>query len=315
MKASYLVSYGETGSLQYGELPEPVLEKNCALVQVKAMSVNPVDWKTRQGVLKLLLGTRFPMIIGSDFSGIIEEVAPGIESFKPGDRVYGSIPAFARTPGSLAEIALVRAKDLRIIPETVSFEEAASIPVAALTATNGLRRCNVKEGTRLMVNGATGGVGHFAVQAAKAKGAIVTATCSNKNLEIARDLGADEVYDYAKEDIFHAGLRFDAIFDAWGMMDRKKIRHLLIPGGIYASPLLLPWTVVQAAWARIRYGRKMTSSNVRKRSEDFNELETFIHDKKLKPLIDSIYPLENSSEAFDKAEFGGPRGKVIIRLV
>ena len=314
MKASYLVSYGQPGSLQYGELPEPVLQKDSVMVQVKAVSVNPVDWKTRQGALKLLLGSKFPMIIGSDFAGIVKEVAPGVVSYKTGDRVYGAIPAFSKTPGALAEIALVRQKDLRIMPEWLSFEEAASLPVAALTATNGLRRCGVQEGTRLLVNGATGGVGHFAVQAAKAKGAHVTATCSAANIELARELGADEVYSYSGENTLEPGLEFDAILDAWGMMERKKIPRLLRPGGIYASPLLIPWTVVQASWARIRYGRKMTSSNARKRVEDFDELETLIQQKKLKPVIESIYHLENSSEAFDKAEFGKPRGKVIIKV-
>jgi len=314
MKASYLVSYGETGSLQYGELPEPVLQKDSVLVQIKAVSVNPVDWKTRQGALKLLLGSKFPMIIGSDFAGIVKEVAPGVVSYKTGDRVYGAIPAFSKTPGALAEIALVRQKDLRIMPEWLSFEEAASLPVAALTATNGLRRCGVQEGTRLLVNGATGGVGHFAVQAAKAKGANVTSTCSTANMEMARELGADKVYSYSGENALDPGLEFDAILDAWGMMDRKKIPRLLRPGGIYASPLLIPWTVVQAVSSRIRYGRKMTSSNLRKRVEDFDELETLIQQKKLKPVIESVYLLKNSSEAFDKAEFGKPRGKVIIKV-
>ena len=316
MKACYLVSYGEKGSLQYGEWPEPVLKKDHVLVQVKAVSVNPVDWKTRQGALKILLGSKFPMIIGSDFAGIIKEVGPGVDSYKTGDRVYGAIPAFSKTPGALAETALVSQKDLRIMPDWLSFEEAASLPIAALTATNGLRRCGVREGTRLLVNGATGGVGHFAVQAAKAKGAHVTATCSRANFELARDLGADEVYSYSGEDTLDTGpeMEFDAILDAYGKMERKKIRGLLKPGGIYASPLLIPWTVVQATWARIRYGRKMISCNLRKRVEDFQELENFIQQKTLKPLIDSVYPLESSSEAFDKAEFGKPRGKVIIKV-
>jgi NADPH:quinone reductase-like Zn-dependent oxidoreductase len=314
MKACYLVSYGEKGSLQYGDWPEPVLKKDHVLVQVKAVSVNPVDWKTRQGALKILLGSKFPMIIGSDFAGIIKEVGPGVDAYKPGDRVYGAIPAFAKTPGALAEIGIVRQKDLRIMPDWLSFEEAASLPIAALTATNGLRRCGVQEGTRLLVNGATGGVGHFAVQAAKAKGAHVTASCSAANMGLAAELGADEVYTYSGENTLQPGMQFDAIVDAWGMMERNKIRGLLKPGGIYASPLLIPWTVVQAGWAWFRHGRKMTSCNMRKRVEDFEELEAFIEQKVLKPLIDSTYTLEISSEAFDKAEFGKPRGKVIIKV-
>lgn len=314
MKASYLVSYGKAESLKYGEMPEPILKKNSVLVQVKAVSVNPVDWKTRKGDLKLLLGSKFPMIIGSDFSGIVKEVAPGLDSFKTGDRVYGAIPAFSKTAGSLAEIALVHKKDLRIMPGWLTFEEAASLPVAALTATNGLRRCSVQEGSKVLVNGATGGVGHFGVQAAKALGAHVTATSSDNNIELARNLGADEVYNYSDENTLGPGVEFDAILDAWGMMDRKIIRRLLRPGGIYASPLLIPWTIIQATWARTRYGRKITSANMRKRPEDFDELESMMEQNKLKPFIESIYDLEKSSEAFDKAQFGKPRGKVIVKV-
>ncbi len=312
MKAAYLVSYGQPGSLQYGEMPEPVLQKNSLLVQVKAVSVNPVDWKIRQGVLKLIQGSKFPRIIGSDFAGIVKEVAPGIADFKAGDRVYGAIPAFSGKPGALAELANVHQKDARAMPDWLSFEEAASLPIAALTATNGLRRCGVKKGTKLLVNGATGGVGHFGVQAAKAKGAHVTATCSAKNAELARELGADKVFGYSGENTIRKGTRFDAILDAWGMMANKDIHRLLQPDGIYASPLFMPWTIFRAFWVRVRYGRKMTSSNMRKRPGDYDELEALIEQNKLKPVIENKFPLEKSSEAFDKAEFGKPRGKIII---
>ena len=314
MKASYLVSYDQPGSLQYGEMPEPVLKKNSLLVQVKAVSVNPVDWKIRQGVLKLLQGSKFPRIIGSDFAGIVEEVAPGIDGFKAGDRIYGAIPAFSGKPGVLAEIANVNQKNVRAMPDWLSFEEAASLPIAALTALNGLRRCSVLKGTRVLVNGATGGVGHFGVQAAKAIGAHVTATCSAGNTDLAIELGADEVFGYSRDNTISMGIQFDAILDAWGMMEHKEIYRLLKPEGIYASPLYMPWTIFPASWVRIRFGRKMTSSNMRKRPEDYDELEALIEQKKLKPVIESEYPLEKSSEAFDKAEFGKPRGKVIIKV-
>jgi NADPH:quinone reductase-like Zn-dependent oxidoreductase len=314
MKAAYLVSYGQPGSLQYGELPEPLLRNDSLLVRVKAVSVNPVDWKTRQGLLKLIQGSKFPRIIGSDFAGIIDEVAPGIENFKAGDRVYGAIPAFSGKPGALAEIAIVHQRNVRSMPEWLSFEDAASLPIAALTALNGLRRCGVGKGTRLLVNGATGGVGHFGLQAAKAKGAHVTATCSEGNHQLAMELGADEVFAYSGDHRIGSGMHFDAILDAWGMMPDKEIHRLMKPEGIYASPLFMPWTIFRAAWVRIRYGRKMTSSNIRARPEDYDELEALIEQKKLKPVIEDTYPLEKASDAFDKAEFGKPRGKVIIKV-
>lgn len=314
MKASYLASYGQTGSLQYGEIAEPVLQKDSLLVQVKAVSVNPVDWKTRQGVLRLIQGSKFPRIIGSDFAGIVKQVAPGIVDFKVGDRVYGAIPAFSNKPGALAKVANVNHKDARAMPEWLSFEEAASLPIAALTALNGLRRCGVREGTRVLVNGATGGVGHFGVQAAKAKGAYVTATCSAGNADLARELGADEVFGYSGNNTIGNGTQFDAILDAWGMMANEDVYRLLKPDGVYASPLLLPWTIFRTLWVRIRFGRKMTSSNMRTREEDYDELEALIENKKLKFVIENKFPLEKSSEAFDKAEFGKPRGKIIIEV-
>ncbi|MFN2378914.1 MAG: NAD(P)-dependent alcohol dehydrogenase [Bacteroidales bacterium] len=314
MKASYLVSYGQPGSLQFGEMGEPVLQKDSLLVQVKAVSVNPVDWKTRQGVLRLIQGSRFPRIIGSDFAGIVKQVAPGIVDFKAGDRVYGAIPAFSGKPGALAEFANVHYKYARAMPEWLSFEEAASLPIAALTALNGLRRCGVQEGTRVLVNGATGGVGHFGVQAAKAKGAYVTATCSTGNRDLATELGADKVYGYSGDNTIRNGTQFDAILDAWGMMANEDIHRLLKPDGVYASPLFMPWNIFRALWVRIRFGRKMTSSNMRIREEDYDELEALIKSKKLTPVIENKFPLENSSEAFDKAEFGKPRGKIIIEV-
>lgn len=315
MKAAYLVSYGKPDSLRVGEMPEPDLQKDHVLVRVKAVSVNPVDWKTRKGMLKILIGSKFPMIIGADYSGVIEKVGPGVESFKSGDRVYGVIPAFSKDQGALAEIASVHQKHLRRMPDWLSFDVAASLPIAALTATNGLRRCGVSAGTKLLINGATGGVGHFAVQAAKAKGVHVTATCSESNSELAKELGADDVYDYSGENALPLKMQFDAILDAYGKMDRKQIPQLLKPGGTYASPLLIPWTKIQAMLARIRYGRKFTSDNLRNRPEDFDELEDMIQKKQLKPIIESMFPLEKASEAFDKAEFGKPRGKVIIHVL
>jgi len=314
MKAAFLVSYGQPGSLQYGDMPEPALKENGLLVEVKAVSVNPVDWKIRKGALKVITGSKFPKIIGSDFAGIVKEVAPGINGFKSGDRVYGAISAFSGKSGALAERANIDAKYARAMPGGISFEEAASLPIAALTALNGLRRIGIGKGEKVLVNGATGGVGHFAVQAAKAGGAIVTATCNAGNSELARDLGADEVFGYEGDHTIGPGIQFDAILDAWGMMEHKVIHRLLKLEGVYASPLYMPWSIFPGLWVRIRYGRKMTSSNMRSRTEDYDELEALIEKKKLKPVIENIFHLENSSQAFDKAEFGKPRGKIIIKV-
>ncbi|MEE4115807.1 MAG: NADP-dependent oxidoreductase [Marinilabiliaceae bacterium] len=314
MKASYLISYGRPDSLQYGELPEPVIKPGTLFVRIKAVSVNPVDWKIKQGLLKIIKGSKFPMVIGSDFAGVVEQVAPGIKDFVPGDRVYGAISAFSKQQGALSELALVETKYARKIPYFMSFEQAASLPIAALTALNGLRRTMTGAGVKVLVNGATGGVGHFAVQMAKARGAHVTATCSSRNVSLAKELGADRIYNYSGENTIPDGTRFDAIMDAWGMMAYSEIHRLLKPEGIYASPLYMPWTVFAATYVRLRYGRRMTSSNMRTHPEDYAQLEALIESGKLKPFIESTFPLEKAAEAFEKAEFGKPRGKLIIKV-
>ena len=314
MKASYLTSYGKKDSMQYGELPEPVLKPGTLLVRVKAVSVNPVDWKIKQGVLKIIKGSKFPMVIGSDFAGIVEEAGPGVEGFEKGFRVYGAISAFSKNPGALSELALVDIKYVRKIPYYMTFEQAASLPIAALTALNGLRRTHTGRGSRVLINGGTGGVGHFAIQMAKAKEAHVTVTCSKGNFSLAKELGADVIYEYSGKNTIPDGMRFDSIMDAWGMMKYKEIYRLLKKSGIYASPLYMPWTVFAAIYVRLRYGRKMTSSNMRTFTEDYDELESLIEKGKLKPLIESTFPLEKAAEAFDMAEFGKPRGKVVIKL-
>jgi NADPH:quinone reductase-like Zn-dependent oxidoreductase len=314
MKASYLISYGNPDSLQFGELPDPVIAPGKLLVKVMAVSVNPVDWKIRQGVIKIVLGSAFPKVIGSDFAGVVDEVAPDVDGFKQGDRIYGAKSAFSKEPGVLSELAVIDAKYVRRMPDFLSFEQAASLPIAALTALNGLRRIQTKKGTRVLINGATGGVGHFAVQIAKAKESYVTATCSTGNVALAKELGADEVYDYIGDNSIPEGTCFDAILDAWGMMKNKEIHQLLKADGIYASPLFMPWSVFSALFVRLRYGRKITSSNIRTIPEDYSELESLIEKGNLKPLIENIYPLEKAAEAFDKAEFGKPRGKIVIRV-
>ena len=314
MKASYLISYGKADSMQFGELPDPVITEGKLLLRVKAVSVNPVDWKIKKGLLRIILGAKFPRIIGADFAGVVEEIAPGVTGFAPGDRVYGAISAFSGKPGALAELALVDTKYARIMPSFLTFEQAASLPIAALTALNGLRRTGTGPGTRVLVNGATGGVGHFAVQMAKAMGAEVTATSSAPNLELAKEMGADKVYTYSGENMIPGGTRFDAILDAWGMMAYRDIYRLLERDGIYASPLYMPWTIIPALYVRLRYGRRMTSSNMRARPEDYDQLESMIGAGQLKPLIESTYPLEKAAEAFDKAEYGKPRGKVVVTV-
>jgi len=312
MKAYYKSSFNKSATGIYGDLPDPVANAKQMLIEVKAVSINPVDYKLNNADTRLLPGAKLPKIVGSDYSGIVRKTADGDVTFKPGDRVYGAVPIFLGKPGSMAELLVTEPKNARHIPEGISFEQAASFPVAALTALNGLRRCGIKTGSNLLINGATGGVGHFAIQIAKAKGAFITASCSEANREFAMKLGADKVIGYRQEDMATISDEYDAILDAWGQMKYKDIFRLLKKGGTYASPLILLAPAFVTNTVKLFTGKKITSSNMRKRPEDYEEIERLFNEKKLVPVIENIFPLEKASEAFLFAEKGKPRGKVII---
>jgi NADPH:quinone reductase-like Zn-dependent oxidoreductase len=314
MKAFYKLSFKKTDNSVYGELPDPVAEANQMLIEVKAVSINPVDYKLNNANTGFMPGAKLPKIVGTDFAGIVRKPAEGDSTFKAGDRVYGATPIFLGKPGSLAELLVTEAKNARHIPEGMSFQEAASLPVAALTALNGLRRCGVKEGSKLLINGATGGVGHFAVQIARAKGAIVTASCSERNRTLAIELGAQTTIGYQEKELAGVSEKYDAILDAWGQMKYKDIFRLLNKGGTYASPLILLAPEFLTHIVRLFSGKKITSSNMRKRPEDYEEIEKLFSEKKLKTVIENTFPLEKASAAFEFAEKGKPRGKVVITL-
>jgi NADPH:quinone reductase-like Zn-dependent oxidoreductase len=314
MKASYLISYGGSEAVKYGDLPDPVVGNNQLLIQVKAVSINPIDFKIKRGDLKMIAGSKFPKIVGSDFAGIVKEAGPEIKSFQTGDRVYGAVPIIFGKPGALSELINIDPKYARQIPEGMSFNEAASLPVAALTALNGLRKCSITTGKYVLINGATGGVGHFAIQIAKAKGAVVTATCSPANAELAKKLGADEITGYSKDDLAKTGNKFDAILDAYGKMEYEDVCRLLKRKGIYASTLFMPTSVFSSFFVQLVYQKKLTSSNLRSNPEDYEEIEILFNEKKLKPFIENIFTLDKAAEAFEIAENGKPRGKIIIKI-
>jgi NADPH:quinone reductase-like Zn-dependent oxidoreductase len=228
--------------------------------------------------------------------------------------IYGALPIIFGKQGALAELAVSETSRVHKIPEGMSFEEAASIPVAALTALTAMRKCSIKPGSSLLINGATGGVGHFAVQIAKAKGSQITATCNRMNEELARSLGADTVSGYSSTDLAAINNKFDAIFDAYGKMNYGDVCRLLKKGGIYASPLFFFPSQISAIFVKIAFNKTITSANLRAYPEDFEEIENLFNEKKVKPVIEKIFTLETTGEAFEFAENGKPRGKVIIRI-
>jgi NADPH:quinone reductase-like Zn-dependent oxidoreductase len=316
MKAMVYTKYGPPDVLHLEEVKKPALHEDKVLVKVHAASINAGD-------LHLLTGDPFPMrlmgvglfkpkntILGADIAGRVEAVGGNVKQFRPGDAVFGDI--FGLGSGSFAEYVSVPESALARKPSNVSFEEAAAAPVAAVTALQGLRdHGHIQPGQKVLINGASGGVGTFAVQIAKAFGAEVTAVCSTRNLEMARSIGADHVSDYTKEE-----RPYDLILAVNGYHPLSAYKRALAPQGIYVFVGGLPAQIVQSLFLgpiiSKSDGRKMTSGMKKANQKDLLFIRDLLEGGKIRPVIDECYPLSKTAEAFRYFEQGHARGKVVI---
>lgn len=315
MRALYINRYGGPEVMAVGEVPDPVVGGEDVLVQVKAASINPVDWKIRSGLLRIVTGSRFPRVLGGDFSGVVQAVGNQVRGLSVGDAVYGSAPVFGKRQGSHAQLLVVPAENARRMPQGLGFEEAASLPIAALTALAGLRPAGpTLQGKEVLVNGATGGVGHFVVQIARSRGARVTAVCSARNADLARQLGAEVVLDYAKGDVTRSGKTFDIVFDAHGGMGFSAASRVLARKGFYANTLPSPSLFLHMGLQCLKRGPRVVGANMRGRPEDYAELEALLASGAVKPVIGERFVLERAREAFAASEGGKARGKIIISM-
>lgn len=314
MKAFYATAFGGPEVMRYGDLPEPAPRRGEVRVAVHAASINPVDWKLRGGMARLLPGQSFPRPFGTDFAGVVNAVGEGAGSFAVGDRVYGIVVTMFGHAGSHAELVSVPVGRLRRMPAGLDFVEAASLPVAALTALNGLRLAGERAGRRVLVNGATGGVGHFAVQMARARGATVGAVCSARNAERARALGAERVFDYATEDFTASEGRWDLVFDAHAAVGYRRAAKVLAPGGGYCGTLPTPALMLRGiASSLLPIGRAYVA-NMRGEPSDYDELERLLAAGAVKPIVEHVFPLAEAAKGFALAEAGGVVGKVVLRV-
>ncbi|MBI5610494.1 MAG: NAD(P)-dependent alcohol dehydrogenase [Deltaproteobacteria bacterium] len=314
MQAYVFDNYGGPETMHLGSLPDPVPGKGEVVVRVRASSVNPVDWKIRSGMMRLISGRKFPRALGTEFAGDVAALGPGVVGWSVGDPVYGmSVTALGRN-GSHAELVAVSAKALRRKPDFLSYEQAATVPVAALTALHGLRLAGDVNGKAVLVNGATGGVGHFALQIAKFRGATVTAVCSAKNAHHAQALGADRVLDYRAVDFADAPERYDVVYDAFGAKGFASARRALTPDGVYVTPLGMPAVILRSLWQNLVGRQKLLIGNVRTEQQDYAEIEAMLASGAVRPLIDRVVPLAQAGEAFAASEGGGLAGKVVITV-
>jgi NADPH:quinone reductase-like Zn-dependent oxidoreductase len=315
MKAIVYTEYGPPDVvLQLKEIEKPAPKENEILIKVLAASANPADVHFTRGtpfIVRTESGLRKPKNtrVGIDFAGRVEDVGKDVRQFKPGDEVFG-----IRT-GAFAEYVIKLEKTLVLKPANLTFEQAAAIPVAACTALQGLRdKGHLRPGQKVLINGAAGGVGTFAVQIAKALGAHVTGVCSTRNVELVRSIGADRVIDYTQEDFTGDAQRYDLILDIVGNHSLSATRRVLSPTGIIVL-VAAPVARMLTALVRARFGQKDEVAFVASvTKDDLMALKELSEAGKLTPVIDRRYRLTDVPEAIRYLEEGHARGKVVITL-
>ncbi|MCA9967553.1 MAG: NAD(P)-dependent alcohol dehydrogenase [Anaerolineales bacterium] len=320
MKAVVFPKYGSPDVLQFVEVEKPTVGDKDVLVKVVAASVNPLDWRRMRGapfLVRLSEGLMVPKNgrLGADIAGTVEAVGKDVTEFQPGDAVFSDIGA-----GGFAEYVAVPEKLLVHKPENVSFADAAAVPVAGLTALQGLRdKANLQAGQHVVVNGASGGVGTYAVQIAKAWGAEVTAVCSTRNLEMVRAIGADHVIDYTQEDFTKNGRCYDLIYDAVGNKSVAAYNLALNPNGkaivagFTTMPRMLQVMTLGALSSKIT-GKEIAPLMAHIVKDDLAFLADMLAAGRIRSVIDRCYPLAEVAEAMRYVETKRAQGKVIIDL-
>lgn len=308
MKSVRIHEYGGRETLRYEESPMPQISDHEVLIKVIAAAVNPVDWKIREGYLKEMIPYQFPLILGWDLSGIVEKVGEEVTGFTPGDAVY-SRPELSRN-GAYAEYIAVSEAELARKPETVSFTEAASIPLAGITAWEAvINRGQIAEGQSILIHAAAGGVGSLGVQLAKWRGAHVYATCSQRNLALVKSLGADEVVDYEKTRFQDVIRDVDVVFDTIGGQVQEASWSVLKPHGMLVS-IVQPPSEERANQLNARSEFVFIQPS----SEILGELSQLIDNGTIRPVVGAEFSLKDVARAHELSESGRARGKIVLHV-
>jgi NADPH:quinone reductase-like Zn-dependent oxidoreductase len=322
MKAIVYKRYGSPDVLELRDVDLPVVTDDGVLVRVRAASINPVDWHFMRGeplIARMAFGLLKPKqtFLGVDVAGTVESVGKRVTMFRPGDEVFGSCD------GALAEFACAGAEHFVAKPAALTFEQAAAVPVAAVTALQALRdHGHVQPGQKVLINGASGGVGTFAVQIAKAFGAVVTGVCSARNMELVRSLGADTVIDYTQADFTQGQERYDLMLDIAGSRGWSQLKRVLdaratvvMVGGPSSNPWLGPVShLLNVRIASSGGSRKVASFVAKINQADLLVLQKLLEAGKVTPVVDRTYPLSETADAMRYLEAGHARGKVVITV-
>ncbi|MET6990799.1 NADP-dependent oxidoreductase [Sediminicola arcticus] len=326
MKALQIIKYGEIkDSLAFNEVSKPTVQANDLLIEVKAAAINPIDKSIILGNLQGMLPIPLPSTSAYDVSGVVIEKGSEVSNFEIGDLVYSRVPQ--EQMGTLAEFVAVTSIAVSKKPGNISFEEAASLPLAGLTALQSLEYAGIKENDKVLIHAGSGGVGSFAIQYAKAKGAYVYTTTSTSNVEWVKALGADRVIDYKTEDYKSIAKDVDIVFDTLGQNYSLESFEVVKQGGIVVS-IVGPLDEASAkmfGMADYKLPEELAKASSEKDAEykfifmhpngaHLNEIKSMIEDEKIKPIIDKVYPFSESIEAFIHLASGRAKGKIVVKI-
>lgn len=314
MKAAAISAFGAADQFEIIDLSQPEPQSDEILVRVKAASVNPKDTFIRKGYFKDLTGADFPMQTGFDFAGEVSAIGSDVrDPPAKATAVFGMLDGWEGK--TCAEYLTVKLHQLAAMPASLSFEEAAALPLAASTALQALRdQAGLQAGHTVCINGAAGGVGSMAVRIAKILGAEVTAIGRAGNHDFLRDLGAEQCVDYNVEDITTSDRKFDIFFDVFGNQPFDNVKPVLKPKGVWVSTVLQPHVLKSVAETKNSSGQKAQLVIVAARREDLNQIRQWVETGKLNPIIYAIYPLARIAEAHAQQETKHTRGKLVIRI-
>ncbi|HPZ24552.1 MAG TPA: NADP-dependent oxidoreductase [Kaistella sp.] len=332
MKSFYITKYDKTSPLKFGDLPIPDISADQVLVEMHYASLNPIDFKIKHGDLKMVLPMKFPLILGNDGSGIVSKIGKNVKHFKVGDEVYLR-PDKNSGIGTLAEFIAVGEDELALKPKNLSLEEAASIPLVGLTVWQIYERAGLKKGQKVFIQAGSGGVGTFAIQWAKYLGAEVATTASPKSFEMLQHLGADILIDYKTQNFEDLLKDYDLVLNTQDEETLLKSMKILKPGGKIISISVVPdeqFAIDSGVNWLVKFVIKMRSAKVikeaSKRQVDYSfllmhssrkqleEITTIIEEGKIKPVIDKVFPFNETNEAMNYLESGRAKGKVLVKI-